>query len=256
MSDQKQRIKIVTPEGVVFSLYLAGPSTRFLAWGIDIFCVIAFGSVAGAIAGPLAIIDRDLIQAFTAIMMFLFMMGYGIVLEWLWRGQTLGKRIMKLQVMDAEALPLRLHQVVIRNLFRVVDILPALYMVGGLFALFTKKAQRLGDIAANTIVVRHMPLMDVAFAEVLSGKHNSFRDYPHLAGRLRQKVSPREAQLALEAILRRDQFTPEARVELFDNLAEHFRSLVEFPAEATFGMSSEQYIRNAVDILFDKRNRF
>ena len=50
---------------------------------------------------------------------------------------------------------------------------------------------------------------------IKEGKYNSFRDYPHLESRLRQRVKPVEAALALDAILRRDEISPEARVELF-----------------------------------------
>jgi hypothetical protein len=89
----------------------------------------------------------------------------------------------------------------------------------------------------------------------VSGKYNSLRDYPHLVTRLRQKVTPQEAGIALQALLRRDSLAPQARVELFEQIASHFRSIVEFPDEATYGITDEQYVRNIVDILFraDKR---
>ncbi len=84
----------------------------------------------------------------------------------------------------------------------------------------------------------------------MAGKYNSLRDYPHLEARLRQRVSPREAGLALQALLRRDQLDPQARIDLFEQMAFHLRSLVAFPAEACEGITAEQYVRNVVDVLF------
>jgi hypothetical protein len=67
---------------------------------------------------------------------------------------------------------------------------------------------------------------------------------------LRQNVSPAEADTALQALLRRDEFDPVARVELFGELALHFRAKVEFPAEATDGVADEQFLRNVVDVIY------
>ena len=86
--------------------------------------------------------------------------------------------------------------------------------------------------------------------QLLEGKYNSFRQYPHLEARLRQHVSPTEAQIALQALLRRDEFEPRSRVELFHGIVNHFKSVLSFPAEATDGISDEQYLRNVVDALF------
>ena len=84
-------------------------------------------------------------------------------------------------------------------------------------------------------------------------KYNSFHEYPHLEARLRQRTSPAEANVALQALFRRDELDPLARIELFNEVAEYFRSIVKFPQEATEGISDEQYIRNVVDVLWSKR---
>ncbi len=85
---------------------------------------------------------------------FVVQVGYGIACEWLWRGQTVGKRLLRLRVMDAQGLHLQFSQVALRNLLRFVDSLPAFYLVGGLVSLLNSRAQRLGDFVANTIVIR------------------------------------------------------------------------------------------------------
>jgi len=241
---------IRTPEGILFSLLLAGPVTRSLAWGIDFICVVVISMALGRALSSLAVISPDLAQAIYILALFLVSIGYGICLEWRWRGQTVGKRLLRLRVVDAEGLRLHFSQIAIRNLLRFADMLPVLYLVGGVVALVTRKAQRLGDLAANTVVVRQPRISEPDLDQLLAGKYNSLRDHPHLTARLRQRASPVEATLALQAVLRREEFEPGARVELFHEIADHFRCKVQFPAEATESIPDEQYVRNVVDVLF------
>jgi uncharacterized RDD family membrane protein YckC len=246
-------LAIKTPEGIVFSLLLAGPVTRFLAWVIDLGCVIAITGLVSTAVSLLRLINPDFAIAVTIVAFFAVSIGYGMALEWFWRGQTVGKRFLRLRVMDEQGLRLQPSQIVIRNLLRFVDSLPVFYLVGGTACLISRRAQRLGDFAANTIVVRHPKVAQLDLDQLLAGKYNSFRHYPHLEARLRQRVSPQLATVALQALLRRDELEPLARVELFSELGDVFRTLVEFPQEATDGLSDEQYVRNVVDILFRER---
>jgi len=182
---------------------------------------------------------------------FIINLGYTIALEWYWHGQTLGKRLFKLRVMDAQGLQLQPSQIVIRNLLRFVDFLPpTFYLLGGLACLINKNAQRLGDVAANTIVIRIPQVSEPDLGKLLSDKFNSFKIYPHLEARLRQHVTPTEAGIALRAILRRDELEPQARVSLYGEIADHFKRIVSFPQEAIDGIADEQYIRNVIDVLF------
>lgn len=243
-------LTIKTPEGIVFSLLLAGPVTRFLAWCVDLACVIALLSIVGSITNVVAVISKDAAFSITIFGWFAVPIAYGIATEWLWRGQTVGKRLLRLRVMDVQGLRLQLSQIVVRNLLRVVDMLPALYLVGGVSCLFSPKAQRLGDVAANTIVVRNPRISEPDLRQLVTDKFNSFRMYPHLGARLRQKVSPHEAGIALQALLRRNELDPPARVELFRDIASYFKDKVHFPEEAVEGIPDEQYVRNVVDIIY------
>ena len=226
---------IRTPEGIVFPQLLAGPMSRFLAWLIDLFCVLTLASLFSALLAVLQVISVEIAQAVGLLLQFVVMLGYSIYCEWSWRGQTLGKRIMRLRVVDAQGLRLKFSQVVIRNLLRFVDMLPVLYLVGGVACAVSRRAQRLGDLAANTIVVRIPKVSEPNLDQLTAGKFNSLRDYPHLEARLRQRISAQEAALALQALLRRDLLEPQARVELFAQIAVHFRGKVQFPHEATEG---------------------
>jgi len=243
-------LKIRTPEGIVFSQLLAGPVTRFLAWFIDQLCIQAIMTVVGMAVALLGIISFQFALAFYVLAWFVIGIGYGIFFEWSWRGQTIGKKLFRLRVVDVEGMRLQFNQIVVRNLLRFVDELPVFYFVGGLTCWLNSKCQRLGDIAANTVVVRHPRVAEPDLDQVLAGKFNSLRQFPHLAARLRQNVTPVEANLALQSLLRREEFDPVARVELFGELAAHFRAKVEFPAEANDGVADEQFLRNVVDVIY------
>jgi uncharacterized RDD family membrane protein YckC len=239
-----------TPEGILFPLLLAGPVTRFLAWLVDWVCVMIFTQLFSLAVSLTAAVSPGVAMLLMMIGYFVISIGYGMALEWFWRGQTIGKRFLRLRVMDAQGLRLHPSQIVIRNLLRAVDALPLFYLTGGLACLLTRRAQRLGDLAANTIVVRQPKTAQPDLDQLLAGKFNSFREHPHLVARLRQRVAPAEARLALQALLRRDELEPMARVKLFGELTSRFRTFVPFPAETTDGLSDEQYVRNVADILF------
>ena len=246
-------LQIRTPEGIVFSQLLAGPVTRFLAWLVDAGVIIAMVMVMGFVLGMLSIISADLAGAASALGYFVISIGYGITCEWFWRGQTIGKRLFRLRVVDVAGMRLQFNQVVTRNLLRFVDALPVMYFVGGVACWLSPKCQRLGDIAANTVVLRMPRVAEPDLDQILAGKYNSLRQHPHLAARLRQRVSPGEAAIALQAVLRRDEFEAAARVQLFAELAAYFRTKVEFPAEATDGVADEQLLRNVVDVIYRAR---
>jgi uncharacterized RDD family membrane protein YckC len=243
-------LRVRTPEGIVFSFQLATPVTRSLAYAVDFACVSATTMTLGVLTALLGILSVDISRAVTIVLYFVVSIGYGIFTEWYWRGQTVGKRLLHLRVLDEQGMRLEFSQIAIRNLLRCIDMLPLLYAVGGIVCAFTKKSQRLGDLAASTIVVRNPPLKEPDLDQLAPDKWNSLRDYPHLYARLRQRISPRIAAVTLDAILRRAEFEAAERVALFHDLASYFKELVTFPPEAIEGATDEQYVRNVADIVF------
>ncbi len=253
MRTRTNTLLIRTPEGIVFSQVLASPVTRFLAWGLDLVCIIAALSLLNTGLTLLRWLAPDLAQALALVLYFVISIGYAMATEWYWRGQTLGKRLLRLRVVDAQGFRLRFSQIALRNLLRAIDAMPVFYLVGGTACLLSRRAQRLGDVAAGTIVVRVPRLEQPDLQQVMAGKYNSLREHPHLEARLRQRVSPAEAAVALAAVLRSEGLEAPARLELFQELASHFRDKVEFPRQAVEGLSDEQYVRNVVDVLYRVR---
>lgn len=154
------RIDIVTPENIAFEYHLAGPWRRLPAYLID--GLIQTGVVLG-----LALVAEFIVEAglpgfgsFVLLVgVFALQLLYGALFETLWNGQTPGKRALNLRVVTVEGLPISGGQAVLRNLLRFVDALPLIesvypcYLVGLASATITARYQRLGDLAAGTIVV-------------------------------------------------------------------------------------------------------
>lgn len=247
---ERQTISVVTPEGVEFKLRLADPVTRSVAWLLDFLVVMVLFNVVQLLLYFTVIISADVYKAFMVFSFFVISMGYGISCEWFFRGQTIGKRVMKLQVMDEKGLRLHFSQILMRNLMRFIDFFPVAYMTGGLFALFNNRSQRMGDYAARTIVVNLRSEFLPAIHEPISNKYNSIKAHPILMSRIRRNITTREATLALKTVLRRAQLNPDARLKIFKAEAEYFKRLVDFPAECIDNISNEQFVRNIVEVIW------
>src|SRR5205807_103963 len=100
--------------------------------------------MAARICAALGVLSRDWANSAAVVMYFVISVGYGIVLEWRWRGQTVGKRLFGLRVIDGQGLRLQFPQIALRNLLRLIDSLPIFYLVGGIAALVSRNGQRLG----------------------------------------------------------------------------------------------------------------
>jgi uncharacterized RDD family membrane protein YckC len=223
-----------------------------LALTIDVGMIAVFATVLRQALAPLKLFGEDIETAVNVVGYFALTLAYGAVSEWLWRGQTVGKHLFGLRVVDARGLRLEPAQVIVRNLMRSIDALPLLYLVGGAACYFHRHHRRLGDIAAGTVVIRTAKLAEPDLDRITGGKYNSLRESRHLAARLRQKVSPEVARVALETLIRRDKLDPVSRLAIFSQLARHLQALVPYPAEITDQLSDEQYVRNVTEIVFGR----
>ncbi len=140
---------ISTPEGIELSLRLAGPVPRALAWLIDL---LVRGAIMLALSIALAIFGK-FGMAVLLLIAFLIEWLYPAVFEVFWQGATPGKRAMGILVLNDDGTPVRWPSALTRNLLRFVDFLPALYFTGFLAMVINRDFKRLGDLAANTLVV-------------------------------------------------------------------------------------------------------
>jgi uncharacterized RDD family membrane protein YckC len=221
---------------------------------IDTLIVGALSLTLGRAANVLSLMSGDLGAAVSIILYFVVFFGYSMTLEWKLRGQTLGKRLFRLRVVDEGGRKLTFPQVAIRNLLRVVDAIPVAYAVGGIALLLSKHAQRLGDLAAGTVVIyaerRELPEL----SGLIDSHYNSIREHPRLVARLRQEMTPEQARIALDAVLRREQLTPDARVALFREIAADLEKQVRIPEDYRLGLSDERLVLGIIEALFEEKN--
>ena len=244
-------LTIATPEGVLFRLPLAGPASRLYAMLLDIVIVLAAVNGIGLLVYWIFAKAPGFGFMVNTLAEFALGFAYGALLEGFWNGQTIGKRLFHLRVIDRSGLPLRIEQAWIRNLMRVLDALPVAYLVGGVSVLSSPLMQRCGDLVAGTLVVRQTPLAALGDESWTRQKYNSFTEYPAIAMQLRRAATPALASLVQDALGRRNELAPYARREIYREIAAYLQSEISpFPDELIERLSDEQYLLNASGVLF------
>jgi len=185
--ETEETLVIETPERVPLAFALASIGNRFLAVAIDHFIqylsiiLIAwfFLWISNTSLGSTGTTADQWLEempkwtvAIMIIAIFLVFASYFIVFEWIWNGQTPGKRIMKLRVIRDDGRPITLWEAVARNLLRVFDAAPGfflpIYSVGLIVIFISGRDQRVGDIFAGTVVIRERTDEAPTFAETFS----------------------------------------------------------------------------------------
>ena len=169
---------IETPERVPLHFALASIGNRFLACAIDhalqvlaiILMVIAFTLIANYSSLGEQITDAPKwVKAVLIVVVFLIFSGYFAFFEWIWNGQTPGKRWLKLRVIREDGRPVTFWEAAVRNLVRTFDMMPAPFYSIGLISVFVSSSdQRVGDMVAGTVVVREREAEAPAFAQVFA----------------------------------------------------------------------------------------
>jgi uncharacterized RDD family membrane protein YckC len=146
------RVTFATPEGVTLELVLAGLGSRFLARLLD---TVIQGSLIAALAIAVgASGSPGWLQAIAIVLSFLVLFAYDIILETLNHGRTVGKVAAGIRVVGRNGEPVRFLASAVRNIARILDFLPFLYVIGTISIVATQRGQRVGDLAAGTIVAR------------------------------------------------------------------------------------------------------
>ena len=174
----EETLVIETPERVPLHFALASIGNRFLACAVDhtlqivtiLVVVIAF-----SILGDFASLSDQLaeapkwVKAALIIFVFLILSGYFVCFEWLWNGQTPGKRWLKLRVIREDGRPITFWEAAVRNLLRNFDMMPApFYSIGLVCVFINERDQRAGDMIAGTVVVREREAEAPTFNQVFN----------------------------------------------------------------------------------------
>ena len=161
MEQNSDQLSIETPELVAIEMPLAGIGSRFIALLIDtliwLAAVVVLGVLSWIIVPGMGAFSRLSAQWAVAVYVFsLFLLnwGYFTLFEAFWHGQTPGKRVARIRVIQSSGRAIGVFESMARNFIRYVDQIPFFYAVGVIAVFSTRQHQRLGDLAAGTIVVR------------------------------------------------------------------------------------------------------
>jgi uncharacterized RDD family membrane protein YckC len=258
--------RVRTPEMVDFSFPVAGLGSRFLAYMVDVFMILATGATVLfllAFATLFASALSPLLgSAFFAVAIFTFFFlqwGYFVFFEALRDGRTPGKRLLGLRTIGERGVRITLAQSTIRNLFRALDGLPSwqfgpgAYFLGVLSHAASGMGQRLGDRVAGTVVVREEQRSVPKRIGFPEAKYNSFLEDPAIATRIARAIRADEREVLLELLLRRDELEITTRTELFEKIARHLEQRLDLPKERF--LSDEKLVMNVAQAIVETERR-
>lgn len=227
---------ISTPENVDLHLELAGLGNRIMAALIDrslcgavslVIIAVCVGGAIGVDTMPLPTDSKTVIYYYLVgiglLVLFVINFGYFIFFEGTWKGQTPGKKIAQIRVIELNGQPVGWSSVFIRNFLRIVDELPGVY-IGIIPMMIDKNERRFGDLAAGTLVIRER-LQSLSTSNLRIVTDKSIDPLMDTG-----QISPDEYGLVVSFLKRRDTLSANQRQRLASTMAEHFQGKLDMPS--------------------------
>jgi uncharacterized RDD family membrane protein YckC len=265
------QLSIETPELVGIDMPVAGVGSRFVALLVDYLiwavAIVAFISIVMLVDPSLhrfSKIGWKWGEAVFTFIAFLFYWGYFTLFEAFWNGRTPGKRVAKIRVIQRSGRGIGLFEAATRNLLRIVDQFPLIYIVGVISILVTRQHQRLGDLAAGTLVVHERERLDSAVSAssgrtFTAGMFDAPESVIPLPGQRTnglslpaaglQLLGPPDLEVLEGFFARRLDFSMETRAILAQRIASGLRA--KSGMEAPGGVSTETYLEEVATQLRD-----
>jgi len=263
------QLSIETPELVAIDMPVAGIGSRFIALLVDyliwLFVIVALILIFHYVDPSLTRFSQLGEKWATAILTlvgFAFYWGYFTLFEAFWNGRTPGKRVAKIRVIQRSGRGIGLFEAMTRNLLRVIDQIPFIYAVGVVTIFLTKQHQRLGDLAAGTLVVHEREQLDAPSASssarsLTAGMFEqpaipaapARRDSMELAATGIQRLSIADLEVLEGFFARRLDFNMETRARLAERIVASIqaKSGLAIPA----GISTETFLEEVAHRLRD-----
>jgi uncharacterized RDD family membrane protein YckC len=161
-------LRMETPEQIEVNLELAGLGSRFSAqlvdWILKAFVAVILLFLASLVAAIMESSIGHVVEnpsstalAVFIIVLYVLLLSYGLFFEAFWKGQTPGKWLVGIRVIRENGSPVSFTAAGIRNFLALADVLPMFFLFGSVIIMLTSRRQRLGDMAAGTIVIRERP---------------------------------------------------------------------------------------------------
>lgn len=220
-------IRMVTPERITFRYPLAGPFRRSLAYLLDLILMAMIVAASLFAAGLFGMVLGQAVLGLVFVEVFLLIWGYGAFWEGLFNGQTPGKRALGIRVVSDQGVPITGAQAVLRNLLWFFDGLMMGYIPAVACMVLTRKFQRLGDLAAGTMVMvedqpprGRLPRVDDEATRAA---------LPLLP--VRVEAGPELARALADYVKARPRFGRDRRQEMAEHLARPLRRRYALPAD-------------------------
>ena len=226
------KLTIETPEQIPLEFPLAGIGSRFLAIALDMliqvlgWLLLAF--LAELLLPPMARLVPRVWTWGAALMLltaFALYAGYYALFEIFWNGQTPGKRLVRIRVIGDSGRPITVYEALIRNLLRIVDQFPGLYVVGIISVFVTARNQRLGDVVAGTVVVHEKAMQEVQPDFAAGAAASAASNGP--------QISSDELELIERFLQRRYDLSPEVRQQSAQQIAARLRARLGMAQDGT-----------------------
>ncbi|MGC9317703.1 MAG: RDD family protein [Armatimonadota bacterium] len=256
-----ERVQLHVPEQIEVSYQLAGLGSRFLAAVIDTSIVavgtllLAFGAFlvrARLTEDPGVSLVTGVIALSAAVLIYI---AYFIFFELTASGKSPGKSLTGLRVISTDGAPIGADQSAVRNILRIADLLPLAYAAGVVSLLLTARNQRLGDLAAGTMVVKERlaPITELPEEQPAAPELP-----PEVSGEVLRTVRAgartvtREEERTIRRFLeRRFDLAPEARRRLASRLADTLRR--RFPGLQSGQLSNPETLLEVIIRAIDER---
>jgi uncharacterized RDD family membrane protein YckC len=168
----QDQINIDTPELIGIEMPLAGIGSRFIAalvdyliWGAGLVVLLILALLTLPAMRAFNVRSAQWAEAIVIFLVFLLNWGYFTLFEAFWNGRTPGKKVARIRVIQRSGRSIGLLESMARNLVRYVDQIPFFYAVGVVTMFVNRQHQRLGDLAAGTLVVRDDGVENPAWGE-------------------------------------------------------------------------------------------
>jgi len=178
---------------------------------------------------------------------FVLTWGWHVYFETRHQGRTPGKRALRLRVIDARGLPVSLYQSLVRNITRVLDFAPLFYGIAAITSLSSSTRRRLGDIIADTLVIRDAQPLAYKGQLAAERRYNSLRT-PRVLRLIRHRISLEEREFLLALCMRADKMSAAARYDLMEEVAAAYRAELGLEEES---ISGENFVRDLTAVLFN-----
>jgi len=218
-----KNIEIITSQNVVLQYELAGLRDRIIAFFIDFVCLVVFTMILSAIGASVFATSQTGSVVFLTLLSCVFIF-YSLAFESWNRGQSIGKMAMRIQVIKMAGGQATFSDYAARWVFRLVDIYFSLGAIASILVVSSAKAQRIGDVVANTAVVKMVPKVDLTLHDLLA-IHNSVKQAPQYLQA--KKLNEEDALLIKQTLDRYHKYNNDAHDEALEQLAQRIKTVLD-----------------------------